>query len=142
MALDGTKSQIETSRGAKKYLNRFDTALAMVAATIGGEIIAVPYAVYHMGIWLSLFVLLAVSYISQLSSMMYLKIKDLHPLHSESLYELTYHLLGKWAVYTVCFIQWLLNFASILLYFVIITDTSSHLVATFFVTSEDAKSQD
>ena len=114
----------------------------MVAASIGGEIIAVPYAVYHMGVYMSVVCLIVVSLLSHLSNMMYIKIKDVCPAHFESVFELAYQLAGKPALYFVCFIQYVLNFGTIILYFVIIGDTSSALMASFFVSEDASKSQD
>ena len=108
----------------------------MVAATIGGEIIAVPYACYHLGLYLSIGLLILTAALSHISNMMYLKIKDLTPCHLESIYEIAYLLLGRPAIYIVCIVQYLLNFSSIVLYYVIIGDTLGSISAHFFVNIE------
>ena len=99
--------------------------MTLVAATIGGEIVAIPYAIYHMGIFLSVITIIAMAVISYMSNFMYLKVKDLTPCGHESIYEIAYLLLGRGALYMVCIVQYLLNFSSIVLYYVIIGNTGS-----------------
>ena len=125
----------------KSKLSIFDTALALVAATIGGEIIAIPYACYHLGLYLSIGLLILVAALSHISNMMYLKIKDLTPCHLESIYEIAYLLLGRPAIYIVCIVQYLLNFSSIVLYYVIIGDTMGSIAAHFFINLDASMTQ-
>ena len=80
----------------------FDTAITLVAATIGGEIVAIPYAISHMGLFLSVVTIIAVACLSHTSNMMYLATKDLVPGRFESVYEIAYALVGRWGIYTVC----------------------------------------
>ena len=115
--------------------------MALVAATIGGEIIAVPYACYHLGLYLSVGLLVLTAALSHISNMMYLKIKDLTPCHLESIYELAYLLLGRPAIYIVCTVQYLLNFSSMVLYYVIIGDTLGSIAAHFFINLEQNMTQ-
>ena len=110
-----------------------DTTLALVAGTIGGEMVAIPYAIHHLGLYLSIGTIIAVATVSHLSNMMYLKVKDLTPCQHESIYELAYLLLGRPAIYIVCIVQYLLNFTSMVLYYIIIADTASNIFSHFFV---------
>ena len=128
--------ELEASPIHEEKLTVFDTALAMVAGTIGGEMVAIPYAFYRMGLYLSVVTLVAVAVFSHISNMMYLKVKDLTPCKHESIYEIAYLLLGRWAIYMVCAVQYLLNFTSIVLYYIIIGDTVSHVMSHFNVTLE------
>lgn len=84
-----------------------------------------------MGLYLAVGTLVAVAIFSHISNMMYLKVKDLTPCRHESIYELAYLLLGRWAIYVVCTVQYLLNFSSIVLYYIIIGDTTSNLFSHF-----------
>ena len=114
----------------------------MVVGSISGEIIALPYAIYHMGIYLSITTLVITAFLSHISSMMYLKVKDLAPLHLQSSYELAYLLVGRWAVYLVCIVQYFLNYGTIVLYYSIIGDTVAHLFAGALVPHLAIKSID
>ena len=98
--------------------------------------VAIPYAFYRMGLYLSVVTLVAVAVFSHISNMMYLKVKDLTPCKHESIYEIAYLLLGRWAIYVVCAVQYLLNFTSIVLYYIIIGDTVSHVMSHFNVSLE------
>lgn len=53
-------------------LTVFDTSLALIAGTIGGEIVAIPYAFHHLGLILSIGTLITVAFTSHISNMMYL----------------------------------------------------------------------
>ena len=133
---------IETeTKDVHEKLTIFDTSLALVAGTIGGEIIAIPYAIYHMGIYLAMFTLIIVAISSHISNMMYLKVKDLTPCRHESIYEIAYLLLGRWAIYVVCTVQYLLNFSSMVLYYIIIGDTASSIFSHFYVNEDSSKMQ-
>jgi len=125
---------------AEDKLSILETALNLVAASVSSEIIAMPYAIYHMGIYLSLTTIVIVAFLSHISNMMYLKVKDATPLHSESVYELAYLLVGRWAVYLVCTVQYVLNYTSIVFYYSIIGDTLSQLFAHIFVDELATKS--
>ena len=114
---DSTKALAEKSK-----LSVFDTTLALVSATVGGEIVAIPFAVQRMGIWLGLFVIVAVAALSHISNMMYLKVKDLSGGRYESVYELAYALYGRRAIFFVCIVQYMLNLAGIVLYFIVLGD--------------------
>ena len=86
-----------------------------------------------MGLYLGAGTLVAVAISSHISNMMYLKVKDLTPCRHESIYEIAYLLLGRWAIYVVCAVQYLLNFSSMILYYIIIGDTASHIFSHFYV---------
>ena len=131
-----------SSKGPKREkMSVIDTALTLVASTIGGEIVAVPYAIYRMGIYLGGFTIILVAILSHTSNMMYLRIKDVTPVHLESIFELAYILLGRWAIYAVCTIQYVLNYGQIVLYYIIIGETIANVIASFFFDSDVNKSQ-
>jgi len=110
-----------------------DTAFALVASTIGGELIALPYAMSHMGLYFGILAIVGIGYLSHVSSMMYLKVGDLVPGHHKSVYELAYALSGRSAIFVVCIVQYFLNFFKIVLYYMIIGDTFSQLFQQLFM---------
>ena len=130
------KKHAENEHSKAKKLTVSDTALALVAGTIGGEMVAIPYAVHHMGLFLSIGTIIVVAIISHISNMMYLKVKDLTPCKHESIYEIAYLLLGRPAIFTVCIVQYLLNFSSMVLYYIIIGDTIGNIFSHFFVNKD------
>ena len=73
--------------------------------------------------------------------MMYLKVKDLTPCKHESIYEIAYLLLGRPAIFTVCIVQYLLNFSSMVLYYIIIGDTIGNIFSHFFVNKDALKTR-
>lgn len=92
-----------------------DTGLALVAATIGGEIVAIPFAVSQMGLVISLLTIILIAAFSHISNLMYLATKDLVPGRFESVYEIGYVLTGRKGIYLICAVQYLLNFISMVL---------------------------
>lgn len=83
----------------------FQTSLALVAANIGGGILAMPYAFYRLGLFLGLICAFLIAVLTHFSSMMYLKVKDLTPRRYESIYEIAYLLLGRPSIFVVCFLM-------------------------------------
>ena len=76
----------------------------MVATNIGGGILGIPYALYRTGLITGLIACLSVGAISHVSTIMYLKTKDLTPRRYESVYEIAYLLFGETAIFVVCII--------------------------------------
>ena len=68
-----------TDESNKHKLSIFETGLTLVAATIGGEILAIPYAMNHLGLVLGLVTMILMAVASWVSNAMYLKVKDLTP---------------------------------------------------------------
>lgn len=97
----------------------------MVATNIGGAILGLPYAFYHLGLINGLILNLVVAILAHVSSMMYLKVKDLTPRRQESIYEISYLLMGRKAIFIVCSVMLATNMAAMILYYIIIGDTIS-----------------
>ena len=53
----------------------------------------------------------------------------------QSIYELAYAFYGRSAILFVCVIQYILNFTSIILYFIILGDAFEHMAATIVLSS-------
>ena len=123
----------------ERKLSVMETAFALMAGTVGGEIVAIPYSCQHLGLYLGVATLLAAAAFSHISNMMHLKVKDLSPYRHESLYELAYLLCGRWAIYTVCLVQYLLNSGTMLLYYVIIGQTAARFYAGLTVNHTASK---
>ena len=100
-----------------------ETALALVASNIGGGLLGIPYAFYRLGMPLGLIVCFIVGTLNYFSSMMYLRTKDLTPRRLESVYEISYLLFGRAAIFVVCSVMFLNCYGAIILYYLIIGDT-------------------
>ena len=55
----------------------FQTSLALVATNIGGGILGLPYAYYHLGLINGLLVNFAVALMAHFSAMMYIRVGKL-----------------------------------------------------------------
>ena len=104
-----------------------ETALALVATDVGGALLGLPYAFYHVGFINGCFILLLMALLCYFSSMMYLHVKHLTPERYESIYEISYYLLGRPFVFTVLIIVLCTTIASMLLYYIILGETIGHL---------------
>ena len=127
ISFDGVRWVNEDKKPEK--LNIFQTALALVATNVGAGILGMPYAFYHFGIINSIFVCLIIAVLAHVSVMLYLRTKDLTPRKYESVYEIAYLLNGRGGLFTVILTQMLVNFSSLILYYMILGDTLGHLFA-------------
>ena len=114
-------------------MNIFQTSLALVATNIGGAILAIPYAFYNVGLINGLIALLAFAIFAHISNSMYLAVKDLTPRRYESIYEIAYLLLGRSSIFILCTIIYSCNLLAMVMYYIVIGDTTGRLAAQFFV---------
>ena len=89
--------------------------------------IALPYAMSHMGLYLGLATIATIACLSHMSTMMYLKVRELIPGKHDSIFDIAYALAGRPAIFLVCVVQYFLNFFKIVLYYMVIGDTFSQL---------------
>ena len=108
-------------------LTIFQTSLALVAANIGGGLLGMPYALYHLGIYLGLGATLVMAFLTHYSTLMHMKVKDLTPRRYESIYEIAYLLVGRPSIFFVCIVMFLANFGACIMYYMIIGETYSSL---------------
>lgn len=120
-------------------LTILQTSLALVATDIGGALLGLPYAFYRVGFINGCFALLFMAALSYFSNMMYLRVKNLTPYRYESIHEISYYLLGRPFVFTVNVIVLCTTIASMLLYYIILGETISHLWMQFFVGNADGR---
>lgn len=119
-----------------------ETSLALVATDIGGALLALPFAFYHVGFINGLLILLLMAVCAYFSNMMYLRVKNLTPGHYESIYEISYYLAGRPFVFAVCIIVLCTTIASMLLYYIILGETISHLFTQYFVGAAEGRTQE
>ena len=140
-----SKDENGSSRGGKKKpqqkMNIFQTSLALVATNIGGAILASPYALYRLGLINGVILLLTLASLAHISNMMYLAIKDLTPRKYESIYEISYLLVGRRSIFIICSVMFVTNLCAMIIYYQIIGDTISRLLAQIFVDDIFGKSK-
>ena len=110
-------------------LSIMETSLALVATNIGGGILGIPYAFYHLGMINGILMCVGCAGLAHVSAMMYLATKDLTPRKYESIYELSYLLMGRCSIFGVSGTLLVSNAAMMIMYYIIIGDTISHLWA-------------
>ena len=98
-----------------------------MATNIGGAILGLPYAYYHLGLINGLILNIVVAFSAHFSAMMYLKVSDLTK--QQSIYQSAYLLVGRKSIFIVCSVMLAANLGAMILYYIIIGDTSSQLLA-------------
>ena len=127
---------------AHQKMSIFQTSLALVATNIGGAILGLPYAFYHLGLINGIILNIMIAILAHISSTMYLKVKDLTPRRQESIYEIAYLLLGRKSIFIVCAVMFATNLAAMILYYIIIGDTISQLFAQLLLEDAVGKNHD
>ena len=94
-----------------------------------------------MGVWLGFAVFIMVAFLSHISNMMYIKVKDMAGGRYESIYELAFALYGRTAIFFVCIVQFMLNFASLVLYFIVVGDLFESMTRAMFISMDASKSE-
>ena len=111
-----------------------------MAANLGGGILAMPYAFYHLGLYLGLICAFLITVLAHFSNMMYLKVKDLTPRRYESIYEIAYLLLGRSSIFVVCVIMLIQNFSACIMYYMLLGETLSSLCTQILIAPAEEKS--
>ena len=110
--------------------------MALVATIIGGGVLGIPFAFYRMGLILGPIFVLMMAILSQISTMMILKVKDMTPRKLESVYEIAYLLFGRPSIFVVCITMFLGIYGALILYYIIIGDTVSTLMMSLLLGSD------
>ena len=82
-------------------MTTFEASLALMSAIVGGGIVGVPFSLLECGIPFGVFLNILFAVIAYLSSLLYLKSKDMVPVHVESLYELGFASMGRFSIYLI-----------------------------------------
>jgi len=103
--------------------------LALVATNIGGGILGIPYAFYHVGLINGIILLLFFAGTGHLSVMLYLRTKDLTPRKYESTYEIAFLLFGRASIFVVTGTLFFFGLSMMVMYYIILGETVGHLFA-------------
>ena len=96
-----------------------------------------PYVFYRMGLVLGPIYTVLIAIICQISSNMYLNVKDLTPRKPESVYEIAFALFGRPSIFVVTLTIFMSVYGSIILYYMIIGDTVSTLMMSLMIDEPD-----
>ena len=106
-----------------------------------GDVEAQKRAHYRLGLINGVILLLTLASLAHISNMMYLAIKDLTPRKYESIYEISYLLVGRRSIFIICAVMFVTNLCAMIIYYQIIGDTISRLMAQIFVEDIFGKSK-
>ena len=98
-----------------------------MSAIVGGGIVGIPYAMFHTGIPLGLFLNIAVALAGWYTGMLYLRVKDLSPTYVESMYELGFVTMGTLSIYLISVIILISGIGCIMIYFIVFSNISASL---------------
>lgn len=108
-------------------MSALEAGLAMLSAIIGGGIVGIPYAMVHtgipLGVMLNVFIATAGCYTGNL----YLRCKDLIPMHVQSTYELGFVTLGPKSIWIIATLILISGAGCIMIYFIVFGDIAASL---------------
>ena len=100
-------------------------ALAIVSTIIGGGIVGLPYAMMLLGFIAGIITNLFFCYVTSLSGLCLLKLRDSIPGKPNSLFEIGYMLQGRKSIFFVCVPKLCLSFGMMMIYFIVFGDTAA-----------------
>jgi amino acid permease len=112
-------------------LSTMGGALAIVSTIVGGGIVGLPKAMLVLGLIVGISLNAVVCYITFLSGIVYLALRDLIPGKPNSLYEIGYMLQGRKSIFLVALIQTVNSAGLMLIYFIVFSSTAGQFVGGF-----------
>ena len=104
--------------------------LSIISTILGGGIVALPFALYMLGLYPFLFLMVAMAASTINSSILYLKAKDLTPGKPESLYELGYILFKRKSIFAISTILFINSLGLVMVYFMIFGNTIGSILGS------------
>ena len=99
---------------------------------IGGGIVGLPFAFLHLGIPLSLALIVFVCFLTHVGCNFYLQVRSIIPGNFETFYELSYMLYGKPSIYFIAFNITMIGWSMSMVYFIVFGDICVSLINSVF----------
>ena len=115
-----------------KGMTAFEAGLALLSVIVGGGIVGIPYAMFHTGIPLGLFINVIMALACYYTSTLYLRVKDLSPIYVESLFELGFVTMGAFSIYLISGLITFTGFGCTMIYFIVFSNISKSLALTYY----------
>lgn len=106
-------------------------ALAIISTIVGGGIVGLPLAMLTLGLLVGISLNALICYITFLSGIVYLALRDLIPGKPNSLYEIGYMVQGRKSIFLVALIQTVNSTGLMLIYFIVFGSTAGQFVGGF-----------
>ena len=103
------------------------TILALLASNLGPGIVAIPFALYHMGLILGPLFVVFIGVASHLSMILYVKTKELMPYKSNSIWEVAYIMFGRSSLFVNCGTMFANSWSICVVSYIVIADTISSI---------------
>jgi len=104
-------------------LDAFGGGLAIVSTIIGGGIVGLPYAVFLLGLVVGIILNLVICYLTFVSGILYLALRDLIPGKPNSLYEIGFKLQGRKSIFIISGVTFVTSAGLMLIYFITFGET-------------------
>lgn len=108
-------------------MTMFEAALAIVSTIVGGGIVGVPYSLLHAGIPFGIFLHFIVAASCSYSCLLYIRAKDLIPIHVESMYEIGFSVMGRFSIYVCSIVIWVASVGLMMIYFIVFGDIAASI---------------
>ena len=112
-----------------KQMNICQTAMTMLTSSIGTSLIAMPWAMYMMGVYWGMGISCLLAYNSHYVNRMYIRSGQLLPNKFASVFEISYLLYGKAGYIISCMMFTSLTFGLLIIYNLTVAENFSILVA-------------
>ena len=112
-------------------LSANSAALAIVSTLVGGGIVGLPYAMLLLGLVVGILTNLIFCYITAMSGIIFLKLRENIPGKPNSLFEIGYMLQGRKSIFLVAATQVVFSFGLMMIYFIVFGDTAAQVVGGF-----------
>jgi len=112
-------------------LTLFEGALGLLSILIGGGICSIPYATYSGGVYFGVVLLIGCACFAFGSSVLLMKARSMCPTKVKTLYELTYTVLGRKAIFLVSGLCVVMNAGYTMIYFILFSGNAAAFCQRF-----------
>lgn len=102
--------------------------MSLISYSVGAGFVGLPFAFLHLGIPLSLFLIVVVCLQTYISCSLYLKVRSIIPGSYETFYELSYILFGKSSIYYIAMNITINGWGMTIVYYIVFSDICVSLV--------------
>ena len=120
--------------GDAATLGTWGTVLAIMSTVVGGGMVSLPWAFLQTGIYFAFgYLLLMVGQVA-LSTVLYLKARELCPFRTQSMQEVGFVVLGRKSIFWISFIILINSLGLLIIFFSVFGDTAASIVSSILET--------
>ena len=102
--------------------------LAIISTILGGGIVGLPYSLYSTGLYCGVLIAIFAAAQTTISSILFLKAREVCPNRPSSLFEIGYLTLGRASIFIICFLVWVNSFFLIIIFVNVFSNTAVNVM--------------